>query len=176
MSQHWKGQPWDKTYCDDDERAARDPARLHDPEGHKTASPRLLGDLIVHLQAIEERQERMEQMLKLIVKTIAEGAGEDEVEEGGHEREDSSAFEKEDNESGRESDGEDKGPPATPPASCPRRADPHVTASSPAMNTHCHSRSQASQLTCIAEYSPLERFKHFHLSTGYVLNTTVRGH
>jgi hypothetical protein len=95
----------------------------------------------------------MEQMLKLIVKTIADGAGKDEDEEGGHELEDSSASEKMDSESGRESDGEDKrapgiegddddSAPATPPAKCQRRADPSVTASSPAMNTRRHSRSQ----------------------------------
>jgi hypothetical protein len=47
MSQHKTGQPWDKAYCDDYERAARDPALLYDPEGHKAAIPRLLGDLTV---------------------------------------------------------------------------------------------------------------------------------
>jgi len=99
--------------------------------------------------------------------------------------EDSSAFENEGDESGLERDDEDKrtpsgeeeeddSAPTPPPPKLIRRADQQVTTSPWA----CAATAAVKllRITCITQYSFLERFKHYHASTGYVLLTTIQGH
>lgn len=161
MSTHKKGQPWSKTFREDYERPARGANMLTDPDGHKIAIPLLLQDLIARLDAIDERQERIERLVLRLAgdddddSAMEDGDEDSDGEENPEDEDEDAQDEGEDaeenardqeQEHAEDTDGEAETQvleeASTPPPKRQKRARASATPSSPAMNTRLRSQSR----------------------------------